>query len=487
MSALRMNAVRTALISLLLLAQGCTLGPDYRAPESDLPASWDLSSPGTTLPGTRWWTLYGDAALERLVDEALTHNQDLALATARVDEARALARVADSQLVPAVDAGFNRNRVRSSSKSSTPLPPSIPLERNTYRGQINIAYELDLWGRLRDTAKAAYADLLASKYARDTLRLVVASEAVKGYYGLAALDSQLAATQRSLALRRENLRLQKVRADAGLIDNFALRQLEAEVAAAEAQLPGLEQQRTAQELALGVLLGRSPRALLAGRITPEPADGQPAAAVIPQSLPSDLLLRRPDIREAEQRLIAANARIGAARASLFPQISLTGFYGTDSAQLGDLFTIPARIWQLGYALSQPIFQGGRLFGQIESIEAREKQSLAQYLKTVQNAFRETREALLAQTRARETFSAETERVGSLSESLRLARIRYENGISSQLELLDAERNLLVAELNRAAALRAQRTAVADVVRALGGGWEKTPPPNAANAASNPRP
>jgi multidrug efflux system outer membrane protein len=487
MSALRMNAVRTALISLLLLAQGCTLGPDYRAPESDLPASWDLSSPGTTLSGTRWWTLYGDAALERLVDEALTHNQDLALATARVDEARALARVADSQLVPAVDAGFNRNRVRSSSKSSTPLPPSIPLERNTYRGQINIAYELDLWGRLRDTAKAAYADLLASKYARDTLRLVVASEAVKGYYGLAALDSQLAATQRSLALRRENLRLQKVRADAGLIDNFALRQLEAEVAAAEAQLPGLEQQRTAQELALGVLLGRSPRALLAGRITPEPADGQPAAAVIPQGLPSDLLLRRPDIREAEQRLIAANARIGAARASLFPQISLTGFYGTDSAQLGDLFTIPARIWQLGYALSQPIFQGGRLFGQIESIEAREKQSLAQYLKTVQSAFRETREALLAQTRARETFSAETERVKSLSESLRLARIRYENGISSQLELLDAERNLLAAELNRAAALRAQRTTVADVVRALGGGWEKTPPPNAANAASNPRP
>ena len=488
MSAVVHTAARASAITLLLLAQGCSLGPEYRAPENDLPAAWGAPQAGAALPGARWWTLYGDPALDRLVDEALTHNQDLALATARVDEARALARVADAQLVPAVDAGFNRNRARSSSKSSTPLPPNIPLERNTYRGQINIAYELDLWGRLRDSAKAAYADLLATQYARDTLRLVIASETVKGYYGLAAIDSQLAATQRSLDLRRENLRLQRVRSEAGLIDNFALRQLEAEVAAAEAQLPGLEQQRTAQELALGVLLGRSPRALLANRITADNTTGQPAAAVVPQGLPSDLLLRRPDIREAEQRLIAANARIGAARASLFPQISLTGFYGTDSAQLGDLFTTPARIWQLGYALSQPIFQGGRLFGQIESIEAREKQTLAQYLKTVQNAFRETREALLAQTRARETFNAETDRTKALSESLRLARIRYENGISSQLELLDAERNLLAAELNRAAALRAQRNAVADVVRALGGGWEKTAAgPGNANAASAPHP
>jgi len=450
---------------------GCSVGPDYHRPDTELPAAWnDVPAGGKTAAAEQWWRLYGDATLDRLVAEALEHNRDLALATARVDEARALVRVADSQFVPAVDATFGRNRARSSERSSTPLPPNVPLERNTYRGQLNVAYEIDLWGRLRDSAKAAYADLLATAAARDTVRITLASETVKAYYGLAALDSQVASTRKSLELRRENLRLQKVRAGAGLINDFALRQLEAEVAAAEAQLPALEQRRMAQELALGVLLGRSPRALIESRITHAAQRDEPATPVIPEGLPSDLLLRRPDIVEAEQRMIAANARIGAARAALFPQISLTGYYGSDSAELGNLFTTPARVWQLGFALAQPIFQGGRLFGQIESIEAREKQTLIQYQKTVQNAFRETREALSAQTRARETFAAESRRAAALSETLRLARIRYENGVSSQLEVLDAERNLLGAELNRADALRTQRAAVADVVRALGGGW-----------------
>ncbi len=455
----------------LLLTGGCSVGPDYQRPATELPAAWsDAPADGKTAGAERWWTLYGDATLNRLVDEALANNRDLAIATARVDEVRALLRVADSQFAPAVDAGFGRNRARSSSVSSTPLPPSVPLERNTYRGQINVAYEVDLWGRLRDSTKAAYADLLATEAARDTVRIALTSETIKTYYGLVALDSQVLSTRKSLDLRREDLRLQRVRATAGLINDFALRQLEAEVAAAEAQLPALEQRRTAQELALGVLLGRSPRALIESRITHAANLDEPASPVIPQGLPSDLLLRRPDIAEAEQRMIAANARIGAARAALFPQISLTGFYGSDSAELGNLFTGPARIWQLGFALAQPIFQGGRLFGQIESIEARERQTLAQYQKTVQNAFRETREALSAQTRARDTFVAETARTTALTDSLRLARLRYENGISSQLEVLDAERNLLSAELNRADALRAQRAAVADVVKALGGGW-----------------
>ncbi len=457
----------------LLFAGGCSVGSDYQRPTTELPAAWSDAAPagGKTVSAERWWTLYGDATLDRLVDEALANNRDLAIATARVDEVRALLRVADAQFVPAVDAAFGRNRARSSSLSSTPLPPNVPLERNTYRGQLNVAYEIDLWGRLRDSTRAAYADLLATEAARDTVLITLTGETIKAYYGLVALDSQVLSTRKSLDLRRENLRLQRIRANAGLINDFALRQLEAEVAAAEAQLPALEQRRTAQELALGVLLGRSPRALIESRITHAAGRDEPASPVIPQGLPSDLLLRRPDIAEAEQRMIAANARIGAARAALFPQISLTGFYGSDSAELGNLFTGPARIWQLGFALAQPIFQGGRLFGQIESIEARERQTLAQYQKTVQNAFRETREALSAQTRARETFVAETARTTALTDSLRLARIRYENGLTSQFEVLDAERNLLSAELNRADALRAQRAAVADVVKALGGGWD----------------
>jgi multidrug efflux system outer membrane protein len=193
--------------------------------------------------------------------------------------------------------------------------------------------------------------------------------------------------------------------------------------------------------------------------------------VVPADLPSSLLLRRPDVVSAEQQLIAANARIGVARASLFPRIGLSGYLGSESAELASLFSGPARIWQLGFGLAQPIFQGGRLFGEIEAVEARERQALARYQKTLQTAFRETHDALVAQAKAREVFDAENTRAAALSESLRLARIRYDNGLTSQLEVLDSERNLLSAELNRADALRAQRAAIADVVKALGGGWE----------------
>lgn len=452
---------------------GCSTGPEYRRPAAELPDAWQaVPAQGQAVSGERWWTLYGDATLTRLVDEALAGNQDLALAAARLDEARALARIADAELVPSVDAGFQRDRTRRSDSTATRFPGS--LENNNYRAQINVSYELDLWGRLRDGAKAARAELLATAAARDTVRIALTAEVVQSYYALVAFDAQIAATRKSLALRADNLRLQRIRTDAGLGNDFALRQLEAEVAAAQAQLPALERRRTGEELALGVLLGRSPRALINDAVAREAGPDRPATPVIPADLPSALLLRRPDVAGAEQQLIAANARIGAARAALFPRIGLSGYLGSESAALSNLFSGPAQIWNLGFALAQPIFQGGRLFGEIEAVQARERQALAQYQKTLQTAFRETHDALVAQAKAREVFDAETARAAALGESLRLARIRYENGLTSQLEVLDAERNLLSAELNRADALRAQRTAIAGVVKALGGGWEGLP-------------
>lgn len=460
-----------AILSALL--GGCSFAPEYQRPATDLPESWPAAgAQSKTAPGGNWWSLYGDATLAKLVEEALANNQDLALATARVDEARALARVVDSALVPSVDAGFQRDRLRLSDRSATRLPAGTALERNNYRSQLNVSYELDLWGRLRNDAKAARSELLASAAARETVRIALTAEVVQSYYALRALDAQVRATRRSLELRQSDLKLQRVRADAGLINDYALRQLEAEVAAAQAQLPQLERRRSGEELALGVLLGRSPRALLQSAVERGPLAETPVAAVVPADLPSELLLRRPDIVGAEQQLIAANARIGAARAALFPRIGLSGYVGSESAALTDLFSGPARIWSLGFGLAQPIFQGGRLFGEIEAVKARERQAVAQYQKTLQNAFREVHDALIAQSRAREAFDAENTRAAALTESLRLARIRYDNGLSSQLEVFDAERNLLNAELNRAEALRAQRAAVADVVRALGGGWEK---------------
>ena len=456
--------------ALAALLAGCALGPAYERPAAELPTAYgDVPAQGVKAPAERWWTLYGDPALDKLVEEALAYNQDLALAAARVDEARALARAADSLLWPAFDATFQRDRTRNSERSPFPLPPSA-IERNSYRGQLNVAYEVDLWGRLQNAGKAARADLLATQAARETVRITLETEVVRAYYSLVALDAQVAATRESLALRSEGYDLQKVRNTAGLINDFTLRQLEAEVQAARAQLPALEAGRTAQELALAVLLGRSPRAITEGTVARRAGQGEPVAAVVPEGLPSELLLRRPDVAQAEQILIGSNARISEARAALFPRIGLSGYYGSESVALGDLFTAPARIWSLAFGLAQPIFQGGRLFAEVDAVKARERQAVARYQKTLQDAFREVRQALNTQVKAREAFDAESARVAALAEALRLARIRYRSGLLSQLEVIDAERNFLQAELNRSDALRAQRAAVADLVKALGGGW-----------------
>jgi multidrug efflux system outer membrane protein len=449
----------------------CTVGPAYERPAVDLPAAWDSApAAGKKTIGDRWWTLYGDPVLDHIVQEALAHNQDLAQATARVDEARALLRIADSALVPSVDAALARDRRRLSERSSTPLPPGTPLESNNYRAQLNVAYEADLWGRLSSAAEAARADLLASEAARQTVRITLTADVVRAYFAMLSLDSQVASTRRSLELRSRAYELQQIRYDAGLIDQFTLRQLEAEVAAARSRLPALQDRLTAQELALSVLAGRSPRAIMEDPVARGKDNGAPTAQVVPEGLPSDLLLRRPDVVNAEQRLIAANARIGEARAALFPRIVLTGYLGSESAQLNDLFTNPARIWLLGFGLTQPIFQGGRLRAEVEAVEARQRQAVAQYQQTLQEAFREVRQALSTQMRAREIFDSEGARAAALQEALRLSIIRYRSGLLSQLDIIDAERNYLQAELNRADALAAQRASVADLVKALGGGW-----------------
>jgi multidrug efflux system outer membrane protein len=478
-----MNARWASFTLVPALIAGCAVGPEYERPAAELPVSWEGSpATGERRIGDRWWTLYGDPVLDRLIEEALAHNQDLAAAAARVEEARALLQITDSALVPSVDATFVRDRQRSSERSAMPLPFGTPLERNNYRAQVNVAYEVDLWGRLSSASEAARADLLATEAARQTVRIALTTDVVRSYFAVLSLDSQVASTQRSLELRTHAYELQTLRFNAGLIDEFTLRQLEAEVAAARSQLPVLQDRLTAQELALAVLAGRSPRAIMDNSITRGKDSGEPTAQVVPEGLPSDLLLRRPDVVEAEQRLIAANARIGQARAALFPSISLTGYYGSESAQLADLFTNPARIWALGFGLAQPIFQGGRLRAEVQAVEARQRQAVAQYQKSLQQAFREVRQALNTQIRAREVYDSEGMRAVALAEALRLSRIRYQSGLLSQLDVIDAERNYLQAELNRADALAAQRAAVAELVKALGGGWTGLEPEKIVGAA-----
>jgi multidrug efflux system outer membrane protein len=303
------------------------------------------------------------------------------------------------------------------------------------------------------------------------VRVTLTADVAQGYFALRSLDGQVAATRRAVASRGESLAMQKRRFEVGDISEFEYRQLDAELAAERAQVPALEQQRSQQENALAVLLGRSPRAIYEGGLDAgSDPEEQTVAIAVPAGLPSDLLLRRPDLVQAEQGMIAANARISVARAAYFPTISLTGYLGSESVALSDLFTGPAGIGQAALALGQPIYQGGRLDAQVKAANAREQAALAQYRLAVQNAFREVRDAVVAQVKARERLDAERDRAASLRIALRFARLRYENGLSSQLEVLDAERNLLAADQNRLDALRAQRAAIADLFKALGGVW-----------------
>lgn len=462
-----MNKRRWIAAVAALAAAGCTVAPKYERPAVELPAAWAASAPAPFTDG-RWWRIYGEPALDRLVEDAFAANTDLAVAVARVDEARALVREADASFYPQVDANVARNRSLSSAATGL-LPPGTPRERNNYRATLDVSYEIDLFGRLRGTADAARAELAASEAARDGVRLALAAQVAGSYFALQALDSRRDIVRRTVALREEALKLERKRQAAGLASGYDLRQLEAEVAAVRAQLPLIERDRGVQEAALLVLAGRSPKDILQASLPGiEPREPALGAAVVPSGLPSELLLRRPDLVEAEQRLIAANARIAVARAAAFPSISLTGFLGSESSALSSLFSGPAGIWQLAIAAAQPVFAGGRLEARTEAAQARERQALAQYQGAIRNAFREVRDALAAQARARESFEAESARVAALVEAARLARLRHEHGLSSRLEWLDAERQLLAARSSRVEAARAHRAAIADLFRALGG-------------------
>jgi multidrug efflux system outer membrane protein len=455
-----------ALAPLALLA-ACATGPAYERPALDLPQAWKESAPPFAQDG-RWWRIYGDSRLDAVVDEALANNADLAVAVARVDEARALVGEAESGFYPTLDARGSATRQQNSQKTAT-FFPGIPTRFNDYRATLNVSYELDLFGRIRAGARAARAELEASEAARDGVRLALAAQVAKSYFTLRALDEQVLLTRRTLALREEALGLQKKRFEGGVLSEFDYRQLEADTATTRAQLPPLERDREREQAALLVLLGKSPKDVFQDAVARKVAENEePSPPVVPAGMPSELLLRRPDLVQAERQLAAANARIAQARAEMFPSISLTAALGSESAALGNLFSAGSGLWALGLGLAQPIFAGGRLEAATQAAEARERQAVAQYVKAIQNAFSEVRAALSAQARERESYDAQSVRAAALTDTLRLARLRYDNGIASQLDVIDAERGLLAARSARIEALRAHRAAIADLFRALGG-------------------
>ncbi len=460
------------LVSALLLG-GCASFPEFtvfKKPETELPQSWPgLPEKAVVADNAQWWKLYGDSKLDTLVEEALAHNHDIALAAARIEEARANVTVSDAESDPTATATFLPSYYRNSHATATPIPGNAGNIRNNV-ARVNVSYELDLWGKLRRATEAARADPLAAESARDTVRNSLTAEVVQGYYTLTAREAQLAIARRTETTRRSTLNLQKLRLNAGVSSEFEVRQVEAELAAVQAQIPALERACRQQENALAVLLGRSPRAQIEDRVAAAEAVGG-IELKVPAGLPSELLLRRPDLRQAEQNLVAATARVNVARAGFYPSITLTGFLGGESESLADLFIGPARIFRFAAELTQPLFAGKRIGASVDVAKARETQLVEEYKKAIANAFREVQDGLVAQKTAREVLAAEQTRVAALQKAQALAKLRFENGVASQLELLDAERNLLQAEYNKAEAERLQRVAMADLFKAMGGGWQ----------------
>jgi multidrug efflux system outer membrane protein len=455
---------RISLLFAALVLAGCA-HIDTTKPAIELPPMTDKAPVGAE----RFWTLFEDEQLTKLVDEALANNRDLKIAVARIEEARANLRIARSALYPSLDA--NAGAGRSKQSGSINLPSGTPLIGNTFNIGVSAAYEVDLWGKLAAGREAANASLLATSYAAETVRIALASQVASTYFALRSFDADLRLTRETLGTRDENVRLQKSRTTAGVTSELDLRFAEAERAAVAAAIPGLERAVAQTEAALARLAGRSAK----GVFTPEIARGRAidekiVAPEVPPGLPSDLLVRRPDIRQAEANLIATRALTAEARGQYFPSLTLTGALGQQSADLSDLFEAPARVWSVAANLLQPIIGLKRIEAQVDAATSRSEQAAFAYQQSVVDALRDVHDALISLTTARRAYEAQEDRRAKQADVLRLAELRYRNGYSSYLEVLDAQRNLFDADRARLAALRDQQTAVVDLYRALGGGW-----------------
>ena len=464
--------IRASYLLIVMSVAGCTTtSADYKQPQFDLPDHWptqSVTSQTTSVHvGERWWGMYGDPVLDRLEDEALAHNTDIQIAAARLLELRAQLGVTEAAQSVSVSVNASANRTKNSLVGTFPRPAAQHIQ-NSGRVTLDASYEIDLWGRLKLASTAARAQMLSAESARDAVRLTLTTNVAQQYFALVSLDAQKTSLRRVLDGRMERRSLDQKRLDAGVISSFEIHQSDADVAAAQSQLTSIAYTREKQESQLALLLGRSPRDVLEGVV--ERGAPNLAEVTLPEGLPSDLLLRRPDLNEAEQNLIAQQAEIGVARAAFFPSISLTAYLGSESTSLASLFSGPAGIFQFAASVSQSIFNGGAAKHGLEAVEARRDQALLNYKQTVTSAFADVRDALSAQTAARDTLVSESLRRDELERVWQLVKLRYEGGVASRLEYLDAERNYIQADLSRLDAERAQRAAVADLVKAMGGGW-----------------
>ena len=458
------------LLSAVLLTSGCSVGPNYKRPAVAVPEAYRGTVPeqaaqthSPSLGDQKWEDIFEDEQLRTLIRTALLQNYDLRIAASRVLEARAQLGITRADQFPNLSAGAGITDVGQPRSKLTP-------QFETSTGQVNLsaAWELDFWGKFRRATEAARADLLASEWARQEVVSTLVANVADAYFQLRALDLELEISRRTLQSRQESLRLTQILANGGSTSLLDVHQAEQLVYTASTEISALEQQVEQQENFLSILLGQNPGDIPRGQALTE----QHQPPEVPPGLPSSLLERRPDIRQAEEQLVAANAEIGVARAAYFPDISLSGASGFQSSALTNLFSGPAGAWTFGASLTQPIFEGGRLRSGVRLAEAQRQTALLVYQQTIQGAFRSVSDALVAYRKTQE-FRAQQELLfRSAEESARLSQMRYSGGVTGYLEVLTNETNAFSAELGLAQARLNELQALVQLYEALGGGWQQ---------------
>ncbi|XOZ32242.1 efflux transporter outer membrane subunit [Halomonadaceae bacterium KBTZ08] len=466
--------MRKALLATLMfpvVLAGCAVGPDYEKPQVDLPEEWPdevLLTGEEREDWSNWWKRFDDPVLNRLVERALDDNLNMQLQYQRLQEARARLGLANAEQMPTIEGQADAARALESGAAS-PLGGGTTNNRFSVTGLLN--YEVDLWGRLESQSNAAEAALKESVFTHDSVRLSTIADVVATYTELRAAQRSLAITERTVETREETVRIERARYKGGDTDELTLRQAESELEATRAMVPQ-QRQRVAQlKTALGVLVGMTPRELTQELDFGEGSlSGITLPDEVPEVLPSDLLERRPDIRAAEAAIIAATEEVGAAQAQRLPSFNLRGSIGSAAIESGDLLTNPAETWEIGASVLGPIFDFGRNKARVDTARSLRDQAETQYRVTLQQAFSEVRDALAVYEATDERVSRLRDQVSALEQTLELAKLRYQEGLTDFLTVQDTQRVLLEAELTLTNAIRDRLNATATLFKAMGGGW-----------------
>jgi multidrug efflux system outer membrane protein len=470
-----MNSRAIAVLIATVCVTSCRVGPNYHRPAVQTPQAFRTPEPlpapqAASFADLKWWEVFKDPDLQQLIKTALQQNYDLRDAVARVEEGRANLGITRSNQFPQVSASADVQLTRLSRDGQFPLPRTFVATQNRNWGEASLnllSFEVDLWGRLRRATEAARANLLSAEENRKAVVTTLVSDVATQYFTMRELDYELEISSQTLATRRDSLQLTQARTGGGVATQLDLRQAEQLVDTAAETIPTLQQQIEQTENQISLLLGKNPGEVIRqGKFNEDLFPPE-----VPTGLPSALLERRPDIREAEQNLIAANADIGVAKAAYFPQLSLSGFLGGQSTQLSSLFSGPHSAWTFVPQVSQPIFTAGRLRSNVRLVQAQRDSSLVQYQRTIQTAFTEVSNALIAHRRVRESRVQQEALVTALQDRKRLAYARYVGGVDTQLNALDADRDLLQAELDLRQIRLNEILSVVQLYKALGGGWQ----------------